>query len=142
MRGSAQSALEPLMAAVYAQVAVPAVLSLCQVLNDVPQGTPLPYVVLESPTETPWNAMTEFGKDCTFQAHIVSKYHGDTEWMLIRNAVVAALDYARFAVDNHTFVDCKLDPTGGDRWKDEPVNGEIVRHDVALFRVRLTQSPS
>jgi hypothetical protein len=138
MQGTAQSALLPLPTAIYGVLtATVAFTALSALYNDVPQGTPAPYTLLENFTETPWNTMREYGKDCTFELHVVSQARGDQEAIGILNAARAPLDYQTFAVTGFRLVECKY--VSGDHWKEEAIAGVITRHHTHLYRVRLTQ---
>ena len=138
-RGAAQSALEPIMTATYnALVGSAVVTALAPVLNHVPQGTPRPYLVVETPTEVPWNTMGEFGKDVTLQLHAVSEAMGDQEALRILNAAIGALDYSKPSISSHQCVSFKYEH--GSSYKEELVGGVIVRHHIALMRVFVAQS--
>jgi len=139
-RGAAQSALEPILTATYGALNTSAVTALAPVYNHVPQGTARPYLVIENPTEVPWNTMGEFGKDVTVQLHAVSEAFGDQEALRILNAAILVLDYSKPAISSHQCVSFKYEH--GSSYKEELVGGVIVRHHIALMRVFVAQSTS
>lgn len=137
--GTAQSALEPIAAAIYTALNGSVTFTaLSPILNEVPQGQLRPYTILENFTEVPWNTMGEFGKTVTFQLHIISDATGDREGIRILNAAIGALDYQKFAVTNHKMVQCKYEHL--QHWTEEAIGGVKVRHFVPIFRVDVTQS--
>src|SRR3954471_83420 len=113
MQGTAQSALEAIATAIYAALNGAATFTaLSPITNAVDQGTAKPYTALENFTEVPWNTMGEYGKTCTFQLHTVTEdgaTRGDQQGFRIQNAARGVLDYKKFAVTNHTMVQCKWD---------------------------------
>jgi hypothetical protein len=139
VRLAARSALVALASGVYSLLtASPAFMALTTLWNNVPQGTPAPYTVLETFTEVPWNTMAEFGKTCTFQLHTVSQAPGDQEGLTIQDAARTVLDYCQtLAVDNHRVVQVKFET--GDHWRDEAIAGVVTRHHVSVYRVDLVQ---
>ncbi len=140
-KGAAQSALEAVMTATFTALnGAPSVTSLAPVLNHVPQGQARPYLVVENPTETPWNTMGEFGKDVTVQLHAVSEAFGDQEGLRILNAAIGVLDYSKPTITNHKCVSFKFEH--GSTMKEEMVGGVILRHHIALMRVFVAQSTS
>ncbi|HYM22021.1 MAG TPA: DUF3168 domain-containing protein [Vicinamibacterales bacterium] len=141
MLGAAQSALVPLATAIYGALnGTTGFTGLSPIYNDVPQGTPRPYTVLEGFTEAPWNTMHEYGKTCMFQLHIVSEAEGDQEAFNILSAAIGVLDYSKPAVANHKTVQVKYESLH--HWSEEAIAGVKVRHVVGMFRADLAQSTS
>lgn len=137
-KGAPRSSLEPILTAVYGALSTaPSVTALAPVYNNVPQGTARPYLVIENPTEVPWNTMGEFGKDVTLQLHAVVETAGDLAALRLLNAAIAVLDYAKPLLADHQCVSLKYEH--GATFTEELVGGILLRHHVAVLRVLVTQ---
>ena len=142
MQGAAQSALEAIATAIYAALnGAAAFTALSPILNAVPQGTAKPSRYLRTSPRRRGTRCTSPGKSCTFQLHTVTEdgtQTGDLQGFRIQSAARGVLDYQKFAVTNHTMVQCKWE--NADHWKEELVAGVVVRHFISIYRVDVAQT--
>jgi hypothetical protein len=109
------------------------------VYNNVEPAATYPYLVVMSPTDRPVDTMGRFGVETLVDVKAVSQYPGDKEAADIVNAAISALHFTRPTISGHTVLGTAFE--NGERFQ-ETVNGVIVRHHVATFRVWTEQSSS
>lgn len=100
------------------------------IFDDVPQGAPMPYVVIGEDDSEPWDTDDSLGLDTDITIHVWSEYSGRKEVKDIMGQIYAALNRHELAVDGMHTVDCIfeyqdsfLDPDG------------VTRHGVIRFRL-------
>ena len=133
-----QSALGAIWSAVYGALNVSSLTSTlsCAVYDHVPQRPTFPYVRLQSPTETKLDTFAADGKDCTIQVHIFTSgdaYRGAGKAQAILSEVIDLLHNATLTVTGHSLLMCQYD--NGFDAGDDDVNGVLVKHYVATFRL-------
>lgn len=109
------------------------------IYNNVPQGTPYPYVEVTSPTDRRQDTFGRFGSETLIDVKTVSQAHGDQEALAITEQCIGALDFQLPATTGHSALGVAFE--SGDRFR-EVVNGVVTRHHVATFRVWTEQSTS
>lgn len=106
------------------------------VYDAVPQGNPMPYVVIGEKSEVPDNTLTEIGKETTTTIHIWSNAEGDRQALQILERIDTLLDNQSLTVN------------GWDAWRVENEFSETlretdqnrtIRHVVARYRITLTE---
>jgi hypothetical protein len=110
-----------------------------QVYNNVEPTAGYPYLVVMSPADRPVDTMGRFGVETLVDVKAVSNYPGDKEAADIVNAAISALHFTRPTISGHTVLGTAYE--NGERFQ-ENINGVIVRHHVATFRIWTEQSSS
>lgn len=118
---------------------VAAIGSSTSVYNNDEQKATYPQLVVSSPTDRPNDNMANFGSESMIEVRAVSKYHGDKEAGDIINACMSALHFTKPTIAGHTVLGTAFE--NGERYQ-EVLNGETIRHHVAMFRVWTEQSSS
>lgn len=77
------------------------------VFDEVPQGTPFPYLYMGDIETRDWSTQTRRGHEHTIGLHIWSDYHGRKEALNIIEAVDAALDGAALPLADHSLISMK-----------------------------------
>lgn len=100
------------------------------VFDDVPQGTPCPYVVIGEDDSESWDTDDSLGLDTDITIHVWTEYSGRKQAKDIMAQIYAALNRYELAVNGMYTVDCIceyqdsfLDPDG------------VTRHGVIRFRL-------
>lgn len=145
-KGTPRSVQEPLITATVQILRTSGnVAGLCPILNHVPQGQPRPYLVVENFTAIHWPTMGEHGSECTLQLHAVSEAPGDQECARILDAAIQDLSYTKPALVDYlnpplsTWYTVSYKREHELAFKEELVNGIIIRHHIALMRILVGQ---
>src|SRR5690625_2919989 len=100
------------------------------VFDDVPQGTPCPYVVIGEDDSESFDTDDSLGLDTDITIHVWSEYSGRKEVKDIMAQIYAALNRYELVIDGMYTIDCIceyqdsfLDPDG------------VARHGVIRFRL-------
>ncbi|GAA3223266.1 DUF3168 domain-containing protein [Actinocorallia longicatena] len=135
----AEDALDPVQQAVYDVLAADAVLEGlgCTIWDEVPEGTPRPYIVLGESMETPDRDLATHGRQTVETLHIWSKKRGMTETKLIMARVQALLDHQPLTIAGHRHIVTRWE--FGQTLRD-PEPG--IRHGVTRFRIITEQEIS
>ena len=137
------SALPAIWAAIYTALNVSAITSTlgCGVYDHVPQAPTFPYLRMQSPTETRQDTFGKAGKDCTVQVHFFTSsetYEGAGRAQALLSAVIGLLHYVPFAVTGFDHLACQYE--NGFDAGDDDVNGQVIKHYVATFRVQVMET--
>jgi hypothetical protein len=134
------SAIDQVMTAIVGALKVPAMEALAPggIYTGVPQGTALPYVRVDSASETRLDTMGRAGRTVTIQVHAFSDYRGPKRAMQIISKAVELLHYATLSVGGHTTLAVQYQ-TGLDAG-DEVIDGQAVYHYVGMFDVLVQQT--
>ena len=123
----------PLQQAVFAALGADAQLTALlgpgRIFDDVPQGTPLPYVTLGRMTAQDWSTGSEDGTEHVFTVHVWSGAAGKKQAHEVLGAIRAALHDQPLAVAGHRLVNLRHEQSEIRRDAD----GETVR-GTARFR--------
>jgi hypothetical protein len=123
----------PLQQAVFAALstdaALTALLGTGRVLDDVPQGTPLPYVALGPILAQDWSTGTEDGTEHLIAIHVWSGARGKKQAHELLGAIRAALHEQPLLVPGHRLVSLRHQRSEIRRGTD----GETI-HAIARFR--------
>lgn len=123
----------PLQQAVFAALGADATLTVLlgpgRIFDDVPQGTPLPYVTLGRMTAQDWSTGSEDGTEHVFTVHVWSGARGKKQAHELLGAIRAALHDQPLAVTGHSLVNLRHEHSEIRRDTD----GETV-HGFARFR--------
>ncbi len=108
------------------------------VYNNVPAGTPFPYVEVTAPADRRLDTMGRFGAETVVNVKAVSQAFGDREASRILAACTQALNFASLSL---TSPQASLGITwdNSDRYA-EVINGVTTRHHVGIFRVWTEQT--
>jgi hypothetical protein len=126
---------QAVFAALSADAALTALIGPGRILDDVPQGTPLPYVTFGRVTAQDWSTGTESGTEHAFTVHVWSGARGKRQAHEILAAIRAALHDQPLAVAGHSLVNLRHEQSEIRRDAD----GETVR-GTARFRAVLEPS--
>ena len=107
-----------------------------RIANEIPTGTPRPYIVVEVETETDDDTFSLGGVDAVLAITPVSQYRGSYEIGQIASAVRESMDGRALAVDGFTGApaDITYEQALGEIRED--VSGVTVRRRPLWFRVR------
>lgn len=96
----ANAALGPVQTAVYERLTgfEPLMSLVTGVYDEVPEGTPKPYVVIGEAQETPDNRHGGFGRQTVATLHVWSRQRGFSEATAIANEVIRALDHQPLSI--------------------------------------------
>jgi hypothetical protein len=120
---------QALFAALAGDPAVTALIGPGRVYDDVPQGTPLPYVTLGPVTAQDWSTGTEAGTEHLVTIHVWSGERGKKQVHAILAAVRGALHDQPLALAAHRLVNLRHERSELRRTPD----GEAI-HGLARFR--------
>ena len=104
--------------------------------NEIPTGTPRPYIVIDVETETDDDTFSLGGVDAVVSATVVSQYRGSYEIGQIASALRESLDGIGLAISG--FIGAPADITYEQALGEirEDVAGVTVRRRPLWFRVR------
>ena len=105
-----------------------------RVFDDVPPGTPYPYLTIGQSIERDWSTGTEDGREHTLTLNVWSRAPGRLEVHTIAALVRAALHQAALTLQGHRLVNLRHEFTEARREGD----GETYR---ALVRFRAVTEP-
>lgn len=133
------SGIGPVTAAVVqalrASSAVTAIVPAERVVNEVPNGTARPFLVVDVVSETDDDVLSRGGIDAVVSVLAVSDYRGDDEIGRMATAVRETLDAASLTVAGFPDpADVTYEQAVGS-YKDD-IAGVVVRHRPLWFRVR------
>lgn len=133
------SPLGPIQDAVYGVLSGDATLGalISGVFDEVPEGTPYPYVTLGEALEQPDNAHDRFGRQSVLTLHVWSLHRGFSEANAIASRVVALLDHNPLTVVGRHHVVTRYEFSQSLRDPDTPG----LRHIPLRFRVITEQLP-
>jgi hypothetical protein len=120
---------QSIFAALSADTALTALLGPARIFDDVPQGTPLPYVTLGPARAQDWSTGSEDGMEHILAVHVWSSARGKQQAHEILGAVRAALHGQPLAVAGHSLVNLRHERSEIRRDPD----GETI-HGLAHFR--------
>jgi len=120
---------QAIFAALSADAALTALLGPGRILDDVPQGTPLPYVTLGRMTAQDWSTGSEDGTEHVLTVHVWSGTRGKKQAHEILGAVRTALHDQPLAVAGHSLISLRHEHSDIRRDTD----GEAI-HATARFR--------
>ena len=124
--------LGPVQAAMYGVLIGDATLGalISGVFDEVPEGTPRPYMVIGEALETPANSHDRFGRETVETLHVWSDHRGFSQVSEIAARVVALLDHQPLTIAGHHHVVTRYE--FGQQLKDPDPS---LRHTVLRFRV-------
>jgi hypothetical protein len=125
----AWSLQQSVFAALGADAALTALLGAGRVYDDVPQGSPLPYVTLGRATAQDWSMGSEDGTEHVFTVHVWSGARGKKQAHEILGAIRAALHDQPLSLAGHDLINLRHEHSEIRRDPD----GETV-HGIARFR--------
>jgi hypothetical protein len=125
----AWSLQQSVFAALSADAALTALIGAGRVHDDVPQGTPLPYVTLGPATLRDASTSTEDAAEHAFTVHVWSGARGKKEAHEILDAVRAALHDRPLTPSGHRLVNLRHDSSEVRRTPDG-----TALHGLARFR--------
>jgi hypothetical protein len=121
--------------ALAADTALTALLGPGRVFDDVPQGTPLPYVTLGPLATQDWSTGSEHGSEHIFTVHVWSGAAGKKQAHEILGAIRAALHDQPLAVAGHTLINLRHERSEVRRASD----GDTI---LGTVRFRAVTEPS
>ena len=98
---------QSVFAALGADTQLTALLGPGRIFDDVPQGTPLPYVTLGNVTAQDWSAGSEDGTEHIFTVHVWSGARGKKQAHEVLGAVRSALHDQPLAVAGHSLINLR-----------------------------------
>ena len=131
-----QTALLELHKALYAGLTshTPLMDVVSDVLDDVDEGQPYPYVTIGDPVANPWDTKTSIGENITFVLHTWSDYDGKAESYRVMNLIHEALSQP-LSIEGGFYV-FKFERESQNVFTD--IDG-ITRHGVMNFRAYVNQ---
>lgn len=127
MSGSSWSLQQAIYAAVTTDAAVLGLLGAPRVFDDVPQGTPYPYLTLGQSSLRDWSTGSDLADEHILTVHVWSRAGGRRETHEIMAAVRAALHDRALAVAGHTLVNLRHEFSDARREPDGDTYHGIVR---------------
>jgi uncharacterized protein DUF3168 len=123
----------PLQQAVFAALSTDAALTALigpgRIFDNVPQGTPLPYVSLGRVTAQDWSTGSEDGTEHVFSVHVWSGAAGKKQAHEVLRAIRAALHDQPLALTGHSLINLRHEHSEVRRETD----GETIQ-GTARFR--------
>src|SRR5262245_36105756 len=120
----AWSLQQSIFAALTADAALTALLGAGRIFDDVPQGTPLPYVTFGQATQRDWSTGTEEGAEHLVTLHVWSAARGKKQAHEILGAVRSALHDRPLSLAGHSLVNLRHEHSETRRGSDrEPIHG-------------------
>jgi hypothetical protein len=120
---------QSIIAALSVEAALTAHLGAGRIFDDVPQGTPLPYVAFGRATERDWSTATGDGTEHIVTLHVWSAARGKKQTHEVLGALRAALHDQPLALVGHSLINLRHEHSEIRRDPD----GEAV-HGIARFR--------
>ena len=108
--------------------AVLALLGGQRIYDDVPQGTPFPYLTFGQSTLRDWSAGSEPGDEHVLTLHVWSRAAGRKQTHAIMGALRSALHDAPLALDGHRLVNIRHEFSEARRDPDGDTYHGIVRY--------------
>ncbi|MEV4672166.1 DUF3168 domain-containing protein [Actinomadura sp. NPDC049382] len=100
------------------------------VFDEIPEGTPYPYVVIGEALEQPDNSHDRFGRQTVLTLHVWTDYRGFSKATEITSRLVSLLDHQPLTIPGHHHVSTRYEFSQTLR-DPEP----HVRHIPIRFRV-------
>jgi len=129
MPSASWSLQQSIFAALTADAALTALLGAGRILDDVPQGTSLPYLTFGQTTARDWSTAGEDGTEHIVTLHVWSAARGKKQAHDILGAVRAALHDRPLSLAGHNLVNLRHEHSATRRDPD----GETI-HGTARFR--------
>jgi hypothetical protein len=126
---AAWSLQQSIFATLTADAALTALLGAGRIFDDVPQGTPLPYVTFGHASQRDWSTGTEEGTEHLVIVHVWSAARGKKQAHEILGAVRSALHDRPLSLAGHSLVNLRHEHSEARRASD----GETI-HGLARFR--------
>ena len=120
---------QSIFAALGADAQLTALIGPGRVFDDIPQGTPPPYVVIGRMTAQDWSTGSEDGTEHVFTVHVWSGARGKKQAHEILGAIRAALHNQPLTLAGHSLINLRHQHSEVRRDTD----GETV-HGAARFR--------
>lgn len=114
--------------ALVADTALLALLGAPRIYDDVPQGTPFPYLTFGQSTLRDWSTGSEAGDEHVLTLHVWSRAAGRKETHAIMGALRHALHDAPLALDGHRLVNIRHELSEARRDPDGDTYHGIVRY--------------
>lgn len=129
MSSSAWSLQQAVFAALGADAALTALIGASRIYDDVPQGTPFPYLTFGQSTARDWSTGTEEGSEHVLTLHVWSQSKGKKQAHEIMNAVRAVLHDQPLTLAGHRLVNLRHEFSESRREPD----GDTI-HGITRFR--------
>src|SRR5512145_2040941 len=120
---------QSIFAALSADAALTALLGAGRIFDDVPQGTPLPYVAFGRAAERDWSTASEDGTEHIVTLHVWSAARGKKQTHEVLGALRAALHDRPLGLVGHSLINLRHEHSEIRRDPD----GETI-HGIARFR--------
>lgn len=121
-----------LQQSIYAKLAadagVLALLGAPRIYDDVPQGTPFPYLTFGQSTLRDWSTGSETGDEHLLTLHVWSRAAGRKETHAIMDVLRSALHETSLALDGHRLVNIRHEFSEARREPDGDTYHGIVRY--------------
>src|SRR5262245_43273724 len=98
---------QSIFAALGAAAQLTALLGPGRIFDDVPQGTPLPYVTLGRIASQDWSTGSEHGTEHIFTVHVWSEARGKKQAHEVLGAIRAALHDQPLTVAGHSLINLR-----------------------------------
>jgi hypothetical protein len=129
MPSASSSLQQSIFSTLSANAALTALVGSDRIYDDVPQGSPLPYLTIGQTTVRDWSTATEDGNEHIFTLHVWSGAKGKKETSEIMGAIRNALHDQPLALTGHRLVNLRHEFSEARRAPD----GETI-HGIARFR--------
>jgi Protein of unknown function (DUF3168) len=129
MPSASWSLQQSIFAALTANSALTALIGTDRIYDDVPQGSPLPYLTLGQSTIRDWSTGTEAGNEHLLTLHVWSDARGKKQASEIIDAVRTTLHDQQLTLVGHRLVNLRHEFSEARR---DP-GGEAI-HAIARFR--------
>jgi len=108
--------------------ALTSLLSGAKIYDDVPQGTPFPYVTIGESTVRDWSTGSEAGSEHILTLHVWSRAKGRKQVHEIIDVMTAKLHDMNLPVSGHTLVNFRHELSEARRESDGETYHGIVRY--------------
>ena len=129
MPSASWSLQQSVFAALTADAALTALLGAGRIYDDVPQGSPFPYITLGQATAREWSTGSEDGTEHNLILHVWSNARGKKQAHEILSAVRTALHDKPLTLAGHRLINLRHEFSEARRDRD----GEAI-HGTARFR--------
>jgi hypothetical protein len=129
MPSASSSLQQSIFSTLSANAALTALVGSDRIYDDVPQGSPLPYLTIGQTTVRDWSTATEDGNEHILTLHVWSGAKGKKETSEIMGAIRNALHDQPLALTGHRLVNLRHEFSEARRAAD----GETI-HGIARFR--------